>query len=133
MATTKARTRAAARLDATNMTISYVQDLMSPEERAAYLQRFRDDPVFRFEVVLSMATDHMAWSLDPEDAALLTRREQAREEAAIWNDRMRVMNSFMKKRPSAEEIKTRQLTWTYLMKTYGYPALDVVTWELVSY
>jgi hypothetical protein len=132
MATTKARTRAAARLDATNMTISYVQDLMSPEERAAYLQRFRDDPVFRFEVVLSMATDHMAWSLDPEDAALLTRREQAREEAAIWNDRMRVMNSFMKKRPTAEEIRVRELTWTYLMKTYGYPALDVETWELLS-
>jgi hypothetical protein len=133
MATTKARIRATAQRDATNLTISYIQDLMTADERAAYLQRFRDDPAFRFAVVLSMATDHMAWSLDPEEAALLTRREQAREETAMWNDRMRVMNSFMKKRPSAEEIKTRQLTWTYLMKTYGYPALDVVTWELVSY
>jgi hypothetical protein len=133
MATTKARIRATAQRDATNMTISYIQNLMSADERSAYLQRFRDDPAFRFAVVLSMATDHMAWSLDREEAALLTRREQAREETAIWNDRMRVMNSFMKKRPSAEEIRVRELTWTYLMKTYGYPALDVETWELVSY
>jgi hypothetical protein len=64
--------------------------------------------------------------------AMLTRREQAREETATWNDRMRVMNTFMKKRPSAEEATLRELAWMHLMKTYGYPALEVATWEDVS-
>ena len=131
MSSTKADTREAVAKDAMYLTVAYINKLMPADREAEYLRRFREDAFFRREVVYNLATDHMSARLDPEEAARLTRREQRREEAAMENEQMRVMASFMKKRPKPEDIRLRQMTWTYLMKKYGYPAVDVVTWELV--
>ena len=127
----EARARSASVRDALYMTVGYTQKLMSEPEVAEYMRRFREDPVFRREVVLCLATQHMQVRLDPEEAALLTKRERAREESAMWNESMRVMNGFRKKTPTPEQVRLREVTWAYLMKKYGYPALDVVTWEIV--
>jgi hypothetical protein len=131
MSAPNASDRDAVARDAMYQTVGFTEKLMTASEEAEYMRRFREDALFRREVVLTLATDHMQTRFEPDEAPLLTRRERAREERAMWNEQYRVMVGFMKKRPTEEQMRLRELTWAYLMKKYGFPALDLVTWELV--
>jgi hypothetical protein len=116
-----------AREAAASERVRFLGDVALGSDTSRFVQRFSSDKLFRRMVAPRIASD---MEFEPPPSSF-SGWERALDEEAFEDEVLAVEEAFSTRHPTPEQLKTREERWAYVMKTYGLPAVDFVTWEVL--
>jgi hypothetical protein len=116
-----------AREVASSERVRFLGDVALGSDTSRFVQRFSSDKLFRRMVAPRIASD---MEFEPPPSSF-SGRDRALDEEAFEDEVLAVEEAFTTRHPTPAQLKIREERWAYVMKTYGLPAVDFVSWEVV--
>jgi hypothetical protein len=116
-----------AREEAWSERVRFLGDVEMGSDTSRFVHRFSTDELFRRMVAPRIASD---MEFEPPPSSF-SGRERALDEEALDDECLAVEDAFTTRHPTPEQLKIREERWAYVMRKYGLPAVDFVSWEVV--
>jgi hypothetical protein len=116
-----------AREVASSERVRFLGDVEMGSDTSRFVQRFSSDKLFRRMVAPRIASD---MEFEPPPSSF-SGWERALDEEAFEDEVLAVEDAFTTRHPTPQQLKIREERWAYVMRMYGLPAVDFVTWEVL--